>query len=327
MKGFLRNNSRRVLRLGQGLFLSMFLFSIANGQAAGKIPVVASIFPLKEFAEAVGGDRAEVNLLLPPGAEIHAWEPKPSEVVKISKADIFIYLGSSLEPWADKVIKAAQGRPLAVVEAGKGLPFISSDGHGHGKKESPAHVRGHSHGHSHKVDPHVWLDFSLGLKIVDAIAAAFAEKDPEQAGYYRKNAEAYKTRLVEMDKRYRDSLSSCRHRQIILGGHAAFGYLARRYGLQQTALSGVNPAAEPTPRRMAGILAQIRKTGVKYIFAEEMVHPKTSRALAKEAGVEVLLLNPGGNLTAEQSRRKMTFLDLMEENLNTLRIGLECGPP
>jgi zinc transport system substrate-binding protein len=325
MKGFLRNNSRWVLRLGQGLFLSIFLFSVAWGQTAEKIRVVASIFPLKEFAGAVGGDRAEVHLFLPPGAEVHAWEPKPSEVVKISKADIFVYLGPSLEPWAHKVIKAAQGKGLAVVEAGKGLPFISSDKHGHGEKGPPAHAHGHSH--SHKLDPHVWLDFSLGLKIVDSIASAFAKKDPPRAADYRRNAEAYKTRLVELDKQYREALASCRHRRILLGGHAAFGYLARRYGLQQTALSGVNPAAEPTPRRMAEILEQIRKTGVKYIFAEEMVHPKTSRVLAAEAGVEVLLLNPGGNLTVEQSLRNLTFLELMEENLKTLKQGLECPSP
>jgi zinc transport system substrate-binding protein len=318
----------RALFLGPGLLLLTCFTSFAHGQVAPKIQVVTSIFPLQEFAGAVGGERAEVHLLLPPGAEVHAWEPKPSDVAKISKADIFIYLGPFLEPWAHKVIKAAQGKNLIVVEAGRGLPFMEAD-QGEEEKRSPAHAPPHSHGHghSHKIDPHIWLDFSLDLKIVDAILSACVKKDPKRAGDYQKNAEAYKAQLIDLDKRYRESLASCRHRRIIMGGHAAFGYLARRYGLKQTALSGVSPDAEPTPKRMVEILEQVKKTGGKYIFAEEMVHPKTSQTLAKEAGVRVLLLNPGGNLTVEQARQKLTFTDLMQKNLENLRKGLECEAP
>ena len=307
--------------LGIGLW-GVVLVSPSMAESRSKIRVMTSIFPLQEFAKAVGGERAEVQMLFSPGAEVHTSELKPSDVAKISRADIFIFIGPAMEPWADKVLRAAQGKNLIVVEASGGLPFMEAF-HGEGERESHSH----RHAHKEKMDPHIWLDFSLSLKIVDSVLSGFLKKDPNQAGYYQKNARAYKSNLIELDKRYQRSLASCRHRQIILGGHAAFGYLARRYGMEQTALSGVSPHAEVTPRRMAEIIDYIKKSGLKYIFTEEMVHPKTSQALAKEAGVRVLILNPGGNLTADQSRQKMTFMDLMERNLQNLQKGLECRNP
>ncbi|MBI5968760.1 MAG: zinc ABC transporter substrate-binding protein [Deltaproteobacteria bacterium] len=275
---------------------------------------MASLFPLQEFAGAVGGDRIQATLLLPPGAEVHTWEPKPSDVVKIAQADVFIYIGPSMEPWVDKVLKTVQAKDLKVVEASRGLPLLEADDGG-GKAKG---------GRSEKLDPHVWLDFTLALNMVDAIAVAFSEKDPMHAPFYRNNAENYKAKLRELDQKYLEALAKCRHRYILLSGHAAFAYLARRYGLQQISLSGVSPNAEPTPKRMAQVLQATQKHGIKYIYSEELVNRRLSQALAKEAKVSVLVLHPGHNLTREEVQKKMTFLGLMEMNLRNLKRGLEC---
>jgi len=288
-----------------GFIFSLPLFSAA--QSPRPLMVVTSIFPLQEFAKAVGGERIGAVLLLPPGAEPHTWEPRPSDVVKISQADIFIYIGAAMEPWVDKVIKAAQGKRLRAVEASRGLSLLEA-----------------KHGEEERIDPHVWLDFSLDLKIVDMIAAAFAEKDTVHGPFYRKNAETYKDRLLDLDQKYRRALAQCRHRRIILSGHTAFGYLAKRYGLEQLALSGISPNAEPTPKRMAEVIAAIKKEGIKFIFAEEIVNPKLARALAKEVGVGVLLLNPGANLTQQEKKQNVSFIELMEKNLKNLQKGMQC---
>jgi zinc transport system substrate-binding protein len=313
---------RFAIVLAVGLLMVPLVSSPSIAKSRPEIQVITSLFPLQEFARAVGGERAEVHMIFPPGAEVHTAELKPGDVAKISEADIFIFLGPSMEPWADRVVKALQSKSLVIVEASRELPFMQDD-QGEGGKD----LHSRSHRHKGKADPHIWLDFSLCLKMVDSILSAFLKKDPDQAVSYQENAQAYKAKLTDLDRRYQESLASCQHRQMILGGHAAFGYLARRYGLEQIALSGVSPHDEPTPRRMAGIIDHIRKRGVKYIFAEEMVHPKMSQTLAKEAGVSVLILNPGGNLTADQARRKLTFLDLMEKNLQTIQMGLECRSP
>jgi zinc transport system substrate-binding protein len=307
------------------LTLAVFLLLLLpayTGHCQAKLKVVASIFPLYEFAREVGGNRSEVALLLPPGAEAHSWEPKPGDIAKISKADVFIYLGASMEPWVEKVLTASRGKEVRVVEAGRGLHLLKTE---HPEKEhgKPGHSHGYSHGEN--LDPHIWLDFHLDRMIVEAIAHAFAEKDPAHKETYQKNSERHQARLKDLDQKYRASLSNCRHRKLILGGHAAFAYLAKRYGLEQISLSGVSPNAEPTPKRMAEVIEVTRKAGSRYIFSEEMVNKKLAQALAREAGVSVLILNPGANLTREEGKDKLTFIDLMENNLANLRKGLECG--
>ncbi len=276
--------------------------------------VVTSLFPLQEFAGAVGGDRVRAELLLPAGAEPHHWEPKPSEVAKIYNADFFIYNSPVMEPWAANLLKGAASSRLRIMEASRGLPLIAASGQ---DVDSPRRATGN-------FDPHFWLDFSLDQKVVEAIAAAFSEKDPSFSAQYRANGAAYQARLDALDQRYRTVLGRCRHRQMILGGHSAFAYLAKRYGLSQSALYGLNPSAEPTPKRLSGAIQTVKKEGVKFIFFEGLVNPKFARILADEAGIGTLPLYDAANLTRDQREKKMTFLGIMEMNLENLRKGLEC---
>jgi zinc transport system substrate-binding protein len=311
---------KEIFSLCIAIILVFFLLRPSFGQPHPKLKVMASLFPLQEFASAVGGDRVQATLLLPPGAEAHTWEPRPSDVAKIAQADIFIYIGPSMEPWVDKVLQAAKGKRLLVVEVSRGIPLLRAEQGEEGRIRS-----GRGRSFPEKIDPHIWLDFSLDLRILDAIANAFSEKDPAQASLYKNNAGIYGAKLKDLDKKYHESLAKCRFRQILLSGHAAFAYLAKRYDLQQIPLSGISPDAEPTPKKMAEVIEATRKSGIHFIYAEELVNPKLTQALAKEAGVGILTLNPGHNLTPEQVRQKMTFLRLMEKNLQNLQQGLECG--
>jgi zinc transport system substrate-binding protein len=288
--------------------------------AQAHLKVVTTLFPLQEFAAAVGGENVQVEMIIPPGAEPHAWEPKPSDLAKIYRADIFLYMSPAMEPWVADLLKATRGARLEVVEASRSLPMLEVKG----SREVSPQDRGH--GREERVDPHVWLDFSLDRKIVDTIAAAFAEKDPANARRYRVNAGSYQARLEALDREYQSSLSPCRLRQIILGGHSAYAYLARRYGLEQIPLYGVSPDAEPTPKKLTAVIHAAKTHRVKYIFFEELVNPKLARVLAEEAGLQTLVLNAGANLTREQIRQKVTFLGLMEKNLANLRKGLDCEP-
>jgi len=282
-------------------------------QSSPKLKAVTSLFPLQEFTRAVAGERVQVDLLLPPGAEPHAWEPKPSDVVKISRADLFIYIGPAMEPWAKNLLKAAQGSRLTVVEASEGL-LTGKESHG---ASSSSNLLGH-------VDPHIWLDFSLDQITVDKIAAAFSQKDPSRSSAYRANAERYKAKLADLDQKYKAGLSSCQHRRFFVGGHSAFAYMARRYELEQTTLYGVSPNSEPTPKRLAEVIQAARDQGVRVIFFEELINPKLAQVLAKEAQIGTRPLYNGANLTRDQIRSQMTFLKLMELNLESLRQGLHC---
>jgi zinc transport system substrate-binding protein len=174
------------------------------------------------------------------------------------------------------------------------------------------------------MDPHLWLDFSYDQIIVAQIARAFSEQDPEGSDFYHQNALKYQKKLADLDQKYNEGLKNCRHRKIFLGGHSAFAYLARRYHLEQIPVYGISPDAEPSPKRLAEITDLARKQHIKAIYFEELVSDKMAKTLAEEVGAMVLMLNPGANLTQEHLKSGVTFISLMEQNLENLQKGQVC---
>ncbi len=290
------------------LILTRPLFSEAS-----KIKIVATVFPLMEFSRAVCGERGEVSLLLPPGAEIHTWNPRPSDIVKISSADLFVYVGANLEPWIHDLLKSVKNPALRILEASRDLPLLEAftDSHGHG----------HAHG---ELDPHIWLDFELDQIIVDRIAALLSDIDTKYSSFYQHNAASYREKLQQLHDTFLDGLDECACRVVILGGHSAFGYLARKYSLQQISLYGLSPDSKPTPRQMIEVVELAKKHKVKVIYFEEYVSDELARVIAKEIGARTLVLNPGANLDKDQLESGVNFFDIMKKNLENLRDGLNC---
>ena len=327
MNSTLKNFSFKQAESPRGIFilLAPLLLSavLCSSLWAKDMVVVTTIFPLQEFAGAVGGERAQVTLLLPPGAEPHTWEPRPSDIVTLSRADIFIYVSNEMEPWVPGILKSITPGNLTVYQAGQWLPKRSGQGHSSYQDESHLHGQNEEAG-EHAGDPHLWLDFSFDQTIVDNIAEAFVALDPEQRDYYLHNAQAYKAKLSELDAQYRATLGKCDRRELILGGHAAFGFLVERYGLRQIALYDFSPNAEPTPRKMAESINLAREHEAQAIFFEELVSDKLAKAIAREVGAKTLVLNPGANLSKKQIETGVTFILLMEQNLENLRDGLGC---
>ncbi|MBI5484805.1 MAG: zinc ABC transporter substrate-binding protein [Deltaproteobacteria bacterium] len=291
----------------------------AEVKPAAGLQVVTSLFPLYDFARTIAGDKASVTLLLPPGMEPHTFEPKPEDMIRIAKSGLFIYTGPHMEPWADRVIKGIDNKALRVVEAGKLVAYraAASDDDHHESKN------GKHHEHA-VMDPHIWLDFTNAASLVDAILEGFNSADPANSDLYRKNAVALKGRLTALDARFTEALASCDTRHFLHGGHYTFGYLARRYKLDYHALSGVSSDSEPSAVRMASIIRQIRASGVKYMFAEELLSPRLAETLAREAGVQLLTLHGAHNLSRDEFSRGITFFDLMNTNLERLQKGLQC---
>jgi zinc transport system substrate-binding protein len=297
----------------------------------GKIRAVTTVFPLMEFAQAVLGNRGEASLLLPPGAEIHSWQPRPSDVHKLSQSDLFICIGADLEPWVDDVLRAVNNPNLHILRASHGLDLIKGEGlkHEHEHHHEPAHSQEdepeHDYEHGHGVsDPHIWLDFGLDQVIVDRLIAIMSELLPEEAAYFRRNGEKCKKRLQDLDRRFQETLTGCKQKAFIMGGHAAFGYLAKRYHLQQISLYGLNPDSTPTPREMVAVVEVAREHDIKVIYFEMYVSDELAKVIAREVGARTLVLNPAANLTREQIQEGVTFFDIMDMNLKNLREGLDC---
>ncbi|MFC2164864.1 metal ABC transporter solute-binding protein, Zn/Mn family [Acidobacteriota bacterium] len=286
-------------------------------KATGKIRALATVYPLMEFTQAVLGDRGEVTLLLPPGAEIHSWQPRPSDMDKIAQSDLFVCVGAELEPWIDDILNSVGNPKLNVFRASKGISLL-------GGAESE-HEHHHDHDHDHGVlDPHIWLDFNLDQVIIDRLVSEMSELKPSESSYFKANGKKYKDRLQKLDQKFKTSLSGCKGRTFILGGHAAFGYLAKRYHLNQISLYGLNPDSTPTPRELVEVVELAKEHNIKVIYFEIHVSDELAKVIAREIGARTLVLNPAANMTRSQIQVGTTFFDIMNMNLNNLIEGLDC---
>lgn len=315
-------------------------------RAQAKPLVVVTVYPLYDFTRQVAGDRAEVVALIPPGVEPHHWEPAPQDIVQVQRARVLVFNGAGLEPWVDKLLGDLRRRSVVAVNATEGLPLLGGkpDDHHHDQVRAPEHgktddhrrdhrakapehgredARKHEHDHGTAPDPHVWLDPVLAQAQVDRIQAGLAKADPAGAGAYAANARGLKAKLAALHAAYEQGLARCGRRDIVVA-HAAFGYLARRYNLNQVPVMGLTPEAEPSPADLAAIVRFAREHKVQYIFFETLVSPRLAETLAREVGARTLVLNPVEGLTREQASAGENYLTLMRRNLDNLRTALEC---
>ena len=288
--------------------------------AVPKLKVIATVYPVYEFVRQVGGDKVEVSMLLPAGAEPHAWEPTAKDLVKIREAKAVFYHGAGLEGWAAKLLTQDKLGSTQAIEVSKGIPLLKEEGHNeHGHSHSKDHSSGQLH--DEETDPHVWLDPVLAQQEVRTIADALAALDSENQSYYKSNADKYISELQALHKEFEAALTSAIKREIVTN-HAAFGYLAARYQLKQLAIMGLAPDAEPTPDKMAKIVQTVREHKIGYIFSETLVSAKLAETIARETGAKVLVLHPIDQITESELKAGQNYLTLMRGNLANLKKAL-----
>jgi zinc transport system substrate-binding protein len=328
------------MRLASSALLALAALLVTACEQAPPPPatkplVVATFYPLYEFSRAVVGDRMEVIALVPPGVEPHDWDPAPQDIAQLQRARVLVFNGGGLEPWVDRLASDLTDT-VAVnttehIELQAPPPGGHTHDHGHGRKHDHAHDREkHAHGHTgaaekenHELDPHVWLDPVLAQAQVEAIRAGLTEADPAGAEAYAQNAKAYTERLAALHREFEDGLRQCERRDIVVT-HAAFGYLARRYGLRQVPVLGLTPEAEPSPADLARIVRFARQQKVQYIFFETLASPRLAETLAREIGAQTLVLDPVEGLTKDEAAAGKSYLTVMEDNLQNLRTALGC---
>ena len=309
-----RRLSRRLPPIRRAaLAAALALFACNQGPApSGQLLVVASIYPLYEFARQVAGSSAQVVSLVPTGVEPHDWEPSPQDLTRIRDARLFIYNGAGLEPWVAKLVSDPNFSRALMVRATEGVQLLSA---------APAEPSGSPP----KVppDPHVWLDPVLAQSMVETIRAALVKLDPAHSPAYAENARAFTAKLQALHQAFEAGLKDCARREVVTS-HAAFSYLARRYGLTVVPVMGLAPESEPTPAQLASIVRFALEKKVKYIFFETLVNPRLAETLAREVGAQTLVFNPIEGLTRDEQAAGRGYVSLMEENLKNLRTALDC---
>ncbi|RCX23124.1 zinc transport system substrate-binding protein [Fontibacillus phaseoli] len=353
MNYYIKNGWRMILPLIASLILLAGCGKSAGGEIVpGKVNVVTSFYPIYEFANAIGGEDANVINLLPVGVEPHDWTPRSQDILNTSKAELFLYNGAGLEGWAPNFLKGlGKDANVKTVEVSDGIELIYSegdDGHGHGEEghgheeeghdhEAEGHdheAEGHDHeaeGHDHEgneetpdhhIDPHTWVSPKSAKIIVENIKNSYVEVDPDHRENYEKRYAELVQKLDALDAKFTEELSKTSKHEIVVS-HQAFGYLSRDYGLTQHAIMGLSPEAEPRAQDLVNLSNMVKEEGIRYIFFEELVSDKLAKTLASEAGVETLVLNPVEGLTKDQQKAGDNYFTLMEKNLQNLILALQ----
>jgi zinc transport system substrate-binding protein len=256
--------------------------------------VVASFYPLAWAAEQIGGDSIDVVNLTPPGAEPHDVELTPRDIEKIQNADLVLYLGSGFQPALEHAVEGRSGPSLDLLHGQKLMTGAD--------EEQGAY------------DPHVWLDPSRFAAMVTRIGVQL-HREPA--------ATRLVARLEALDSELAAGLAHCRRHEMVTS-HAAFGYLAKRYGLQQLAFTGLSPEAEPSPRDLEALVDEVKQSGATTVFFETLVSSRLADTVAREAGAKTAVLDPLEGLTEDEVAAGEDYVSVMRANLATLRAALQC---
>jgi len=263
----------------------------------GTISVTAGLYPYAWLAQEIGGTHISVINLTPPGAEPHDLELTAKQVASVQISDLAIY-EAGLQPNVDSAV--AETHPAHSLDVTTVVPLEV---------------------HDRNLDPHIWLDPVRMVTLAQAIAAELSQIDPANAQAYADNLAAVISTLTSIDTAYSSGLVSCERTQF-LTTHAAFGYMAERYGLTQISISGISPDAEPSPDRIVEIHRIAEEQGLTTVFFETLTSPELAQSIADDLHLATDVLDPIEGIT-DQSRGS-DYAEIMASNLTALRTANGC---
>jgi zinc transport system substrate-binding protein len=315
-----------------------------------KVRVIASFFPLYDYARNVGGDRADVSVMVPAGIEPHDWEPTPRDIADVQNADMIVINGAGFEGWVSDI------DAKFIVDTSRNISLIEGSDEDHEHEEEgdrasnmtaaitttnasisntttnnnatpPTNAEADVesvHEEESNLDPHIWLDPALAKKQVEAIWDGFVQVDPANSDYYSQNAQRYIAELDLLDSFIRSELSNCTLNDFI-AFHDAFSYFANRYNLTQHSVHGISPEGDVLPQRIQEIKDLAASLAINVIYAEDLVDPRLANVIAGEIpGGQVLVLSPIEGLEREELENGLGYIDKMRENVEHLKVGLKC---
>jgi zinc transport system substrate-binding protein len=287
-----------------------------QADSSGKMKVSASIVPLADFCKEVGGDKVDVQTLVPPGAGCgHTFEPTAGDMEFLSQARVFVENGLGLESWATSVLKKVTRDGVINIVASDYIPrdmLLPTEDQDVLANAGPGES---------VYDPHVWLDPSLAVYEVQAIRDGFIQADPSNSSYYRDNADHYIEKLKALDSELMDELSVVGGKAFI-ATHPTWTYLAAHYGLVQAGAVEVLPGKEPSAREISELIDKVRATNVKAVLAEPQLSPKALEIIAADAGpgVRVSVVDPVGD---PNNPEVGDYISLMRFNAGVLKVALQ----
>ncbi|MBA2949147.1 zinc ABC transporter substrate-binding protein [Streptomyces sp. PSKA28] len=310
--------------LGLGALSACSSSNAADGDSSGKLDVVASFYPMEFLAEQIGGDHVSVTNLTEPGQEPHDLEISAKQTAQLQEADAVLYL-KGLQPAVDDAVQQSEVKTKIDAATLTSLEEHGEEVGGHAEEhdehaeEEHAEEEGHDHEAEGGKDPHIWLDPVKYAEVAEGVGKAFEKADPDNAAEYEKNTAALVKKLDGLNTQFEDGLKNT-DSKVFITTHAAFGYLAERYGLTEEAITGLDPETEPSAARVRELQEMAKADGVTTVFYETLVSDDTAKTLANDANLKTDVLDPIEGIT-EKSRGD-DYFQVMESNLQALQQAL-----
>ena len=336
----------------------VFAYGIKNKQVVvsedDKMKIVVTSFPQYDFARAVAGDKANIQMLIKPGVETHSYEPTPDDIQKIQNADLFIYTGGENDEWVEGILDSIDTSSLKTLKLEDcvdlieedetvGLEGVETHSHSHNHDHDDEHdhdhdnEEGHDHdhdedehdGHNHsstdiEYDEHVWTSPLNAIKIVKKINAELDKIDSKNADTFDNNAEKYISEIKDIDSQIRDIVKHAKRKTLVFGDRFPFKYFVEEYGLDyKAAFPGCSDEMEPLAETVSYLVNFIRKENIPVVLYVELSNQKVADTLANETGTKTMCLNSAHNLSQQDFDKGVTYVSIMKENIKTLKAALQ----
>lgn len=287
-----------------------------------KLQIVATLFPQYDFAKQIVKDKADVKLLLNSGVETHNYEPTGKDMITIlSGSDMFLYTGTNLEPWTEKIVQNLESTNCKIVNVSDGIELITIEEFEERHINSEILIEEHEEKHKHQeiYDGHIWQNPKNAVKMLDNVLKALCEIDPDNAEYYTKNAEEYRNQILELDGELRNIVNQSERKEIAVGGEFAYAYLVEEYGINFVSVyTNCGEGEDPSIAKVKSVIDYINKYNIPVVYYEELSEGTVAKMIAEETEAEPLVLYSIHNGDTE----KDTYVSLMSKNLENLKKGL-----
>lgn len=286
---------------------------------SGKLKIISTVFSPYDLARQIAGDNAEISILLPPGSEIHNYEPSAKDMIAIRNCDIFLYIGGENEQWAEKLLNSNDTKNVTAVKLIDYVPVLSEDEDEHDHD----HDHEHEHEHEHETDEHIWTSPKNAQLMLSAVYDAICKVDPSDKQTYTKNKDAYAKQLSDLDNAYRSAVDNAKNKTIVLADKFPFRYLAHEYGLEfSAAFAACSDESEPGVSTMIKLTKTIKENNIPAVYYLEFSSTKIADTLCDETGATKLMLHSCHNVSKQDIENNVSYVDLMKQNLENLKLTL-----
>jgi len=290
----------------------------------GKINIVATIFPEYDFLRQIGGEHINLTMLLTPGSESHSFEPTPQDIKEVDNSDMFVYVGGDSDAWVTSILDSIDAKNKKIVTLMDCVDLVEEElvEGMTPEEEEEVEVERETEEES-EYDEHVWTSPKNTILIVQKLCDSLCEMDPENAGYYQKNTKEYIAQLTTLDQKFKDVVDHAKRTEIIVGDRFPFRYFVDTYGLTYyAAFPGCSTDTEANASTIAFLTDKVKRDEIPVVFHIELSNEKICDSICEETGAKSELLNAVHNISKEDFEAGVTYMDLMEHNLEVLKEAL-----